>query len=161
MRCLIILFVLLISTIAVAESPLPAEIKIDPTVVKARLDPHDYCCANWVWTSHTHALRKIFSTPDYRREFMKLLHDDVHIRTIRYPAGGNVQYVHFGIPSSRFINEMRKTDSPANADDWIELEEFFKFLADGDLRTFFQVNTLSWYDDATQTLKSFIPPGAK
>jgi hypothetical protein len=162
MRPLLALLSLILSTnVVAAEAPLSAEITIEPTVVKRGLDPHDYCSANWVWTTGTHALRKIFSTPDYRRDFMKFLHDDVHIRTIRYPAGGNVQYVHFGVPGSHFIDDMRKTDPSANPDDWIELDEFFKFLADGDLRTVFQVNTLSWYDDSADKLTSFIPPGTK
>ncbi len=149
------------TTVLAADGPLPAQITIDSSVVKSGLDPLDYCSANWVWTTGTHALRKILATPDYRRDFMKFLHDDVHIRTLRYPAGGNVQYVHFGIPGAHFIDDMRKTDSSANPDDWIELDEFFKFLADGDLRTIFQVNTLSWYDDAKDKLVSFIPPGTK
>lgn len=140
---------------------LPATISIDARIVKRELDPFDYCCANWVWTSSTHALRRIFSTPAQYQAFIRFLRDDVSIRTFRYPAGGNVGFFHFGIPASRLIDEMRRSDASAEADDWIEVEEFFTFLHDGDLRTFLQVNTTGWFDEQTNRIVPFLFPEKK
>jgi hypothetical protein len=159
---LLILVPLLPATaLAAEEHPSKAKIAIRDQVIKPYLDPYDYCCANWIWTSYTHTLRHIFSTPAHYREFIRFLRDDVSIRTFRYPAGGNVRFVHFGIPGSHFIDEMKKSDPPARADDWIELEEFFKFLEDGDFRTFFQLNTATWYDETSAKMVPFIPAGTK
>ena len=132
---------------------LPGEVEITGNVVKRGLNPFDYCCVNWEMGSGLNTFREIFATPDHRIELIRFLRDDVSIRCFRYPGGGLVRNFFFGVPSSKWFADSKTSGRP---DSWIEVEEFFKFLADGDFRTFLQVNTFRWFDKENGRIKPIV-----
>ncbi|MFA5865763.1 MAG: hypothetical protein WC975_13905 [Phycisphaerae bacterium] len=133
-----------------------AEVKIGPRVIKKDLNPYNFCCINWEANFDQHTLRKIFSKPDHYKEFIRFCREDVSMRTFRYPGGSFVSRFFPGVPSRRwFADFLASSPGTRNArpDDWIEVDEFFKFLKDGQFKTFLQVNTLSWFDEKTGKIK--------
>jgi len=129
-----------------------ADVVITAQVVKRNVNPYDYCCVNWDMGFGLGAHRQIFSTPDRYKEFIRFLRDDVSLRCFRYPGGSYVTRFFFGVPAEKW----HKPSMKGKPSGWIEVEEFFKFLKDGDFRTFLQVNTVTWFDQTAGEIKPLV-----
>lgn len=132
------------------------QIEITSKVVKSKLDPYAYTCVNWEMNYDQHSFRTIFSNQEHYRDFIKFLKNDVSLKTFRYPGGTYVENFFPGVPAAKWFPVYKshlKGNSHAKQSDWIEVEEFLKFLKDGDFRTFLQVNTFQWFDAEAGQIK--------
>ncbi len=131
-----------------------ATITIRDQVIRPHLSPVEFCGVNWEYTGYLHTLRHIWN--NCYKEFIDFLKAN-GLHTFRYPGGGNVSHFYPGVPGAAWYKQFMETATgPYAQDDWIEYEEFLRFLADGDFRAIIQLNTFSAFDPRTSRIRPLL-----
>ena len=120
------------------------------------LDPYAFAAAGLDFNYSKEQFKDIF-TSDHNdhdslyNEFINFAKNQVNYHTFRYPSGGYVNLFFFGVSASDWIPASALNGIDPNS--WIEVEDFFQFLVDGDFRTYLQVNTINYWDENSNSIK--------
>ena len=140
------------------EATATVGVNVTSTVIKSGLDPKVQSSVNWEQSDTQGSMREIFDNADYYSKFIDVLHNEARFNNFRYP-GGAVNTFFPGYTLSQWLPAKVKLDNAYlnnAANFWIEVEEFFQFLEDGDFTTILQLNTQTWYDSDSNTIVNLL-----